>query len=125
MRFLSKTSFNCRFETCLTRVQAELPLNLLRVDARPAKVFRNAEQHRAIESMEGMLPWNGNHNCMIDRFDGRALLDFYKEPLPTKRKKTADEELLEEVPHFTDHVDAWLGCTLKHISNSRALQITN
>ncbi len=78
-------------------MKAELPLNILRVDARPVKLFRNTEQHRAIESLEGMLPWNGNHDNMIDRFDGRALLDFYRDPVPSKRQKTADEQLLEEV----------------------------
>ena len=47
--------------------------------------------------MDGMLPYNGNHDNMIDRFDGRALLDFYREPLPIKRQKTADEQMLDEV----------------------------
>ena len=60
-------------------------------------MFRNSEQHRAIESMDGMLPWNGNHDNMIDRFDGRALLDFYKDPLPDRQRKTADEQMLDEV----------------------------
>ena len=78
-------------------MQAELPLNTLRIDARPAKLFRNTEQHRAVENMEGMLPWNGNHDNMIDRFDGRALLDFYRDPVPSKRQKTADEQMLDEV----------------------------
>lgn len=81
----------------LANLQAELPLNQLRVDARPAKLFRNTEQHRALESMDGMLPYNGNHDNMIDRFDGRALLDFYGDPVPIKRQKTADEEMLDEV----------------------------
>ena len=72
-------------------------MNLLRVDARPAKLVRNTEQYRAVESMEGLVPWNGNHDNMIDRFDGRALLDFYKDPLPRRQKKTEDELQLEEV----------------------------
>ena len=25
-----------------------------------------------------MLPWNGKDDNLIDRFDGRALLDFYR-----------------------------------------------
>lgn len=66
------------------------------MDARPAKLFRSTEQHRAVESMEGMLPWNGNHDNMIDRFDGRALLDFYRDPVPSKRQRTADEQMLDE-----------------------------
>ena len=75
-------------------------MNTLRVDARPVKLFRNTEQFRAVESMEGMLPWNGNHDNMIDRFDGRALLDFYRDPVPSKRQKTADEQMLDEACIF-------------------------
>ena len=78
-------------------IQAEHPLNALRVDARPVKVFKNTEQYRAIESMEGMLPWNGDQENMIDRFDGRALLDFYREPVKRDQNKTADEIQLQEV----------------------------
>lgn len=28
-----------------------------------------------------MLPWNGKEDNLIDRFDGRALLDFYRQGL--------------------------------------------
>jgi hypothetical protein len=37
---------------------------------------------------------------MIDRFDGRSLLDFYRDPPPhiKKRERTAQEQRLEEVP---------------------------
>ena len=34
---------------------------------------------------------------MVDRFDGRALLDFYKDPVPGQQRKTADEMMLDEV----------------------------
>ena len=27
-----------------------------------------------------MIPWNGDDDNIIDRFDGRAVLDFYIEP---------------------------------------------
>lgn len=59
-------------------LQAEQPFDLLRVDGRSCKLFRNAEQRQAVENMEGMLPWNGKEDNLIDRFDGRALLDFYR-----------------------------------------------
>ncbi len=78
-------------------LQAEQPLNYLRIDGRPARLFAGTEQYRGQESMEGMLPWNGDRDNMIDRFDGRALLDFYREPVPGRQRKTADEEMLDEV----------------------------
>ena len=79
--------------------QAEQPVNLLRVDGRPCKTFRSDEQYRAIESTEGMIPWNGRTDNLIDRFDGRALLDFYREPPPAsaRRPRTDDEIELDEV----------------------------
>ena len=46
-----------------------------------------------------MLAWNGDAENMIDRFDGRALLDFYKDPDPRNKPQKTDDELeLEEVP---------------------------
>lgn len=48
--------------------------------------------------MEGMIPMNGQHDNLIDRFDGRALLDFYRDPVNRQGKtKTEDELELEEV----------------------------
>ena len=50
--------------------------------------------------MVGFLPWNGNADNLIDRFDGRALLDFYVEPDPSaagRRKRSEEEEELDEV----------------------------
>lgn len=57
------------------------------------------EQHHAIESRQGMLPWNGQQDNLIDRFDARALLDFYKEPdaRAHSKPKTEAEAELEEV----------------------------
>lgn len=74
-------------------------MNLLRVDGRPSKTTRSDEQYRAVESLEGMIPWNGRTDNLIDRFDGRALLDFYREPPPSSRRrpKTDDEAELDEV----------------------------
>ena len=50
-----------------------------------------------------MIPWNGQQDNLIDRFDGRALLDFYREPDPQARRpqKTEDELELEEVRRDT------------------------
>ncbi len=80
-------------------LQAELPQNILRVDGRPSRMKRNQEQYMAIESKQGMIPWNGQQDNLIDRFDGRALLDFYREPdaQSKQQRKSEDEIELDEV----------------------------
>lgn len=52
--------------------------------------------------MEGMIPWNGQDDNLVDRFDGRTLLDFYQEPSShvLNRPKTDEETELEEVKIF-------------------------
>ncbi len=77
--------------------QAEQPVNLLRVDGRPCKIRRNQEQYDAVESMQGMLPWNGQQDNLIDRFDGRSLLDFLYDPPRVHPPKSDKERQLEEV----------------------------
>lgn len=74
-------------------------MDALRIDGRPCKLIRNPEAYAAAEAREGMLAWNGDAENMIDRFDGRALLDFYKDPDPRNKPQKTDDELeLEEVP---------------------------
>ena len=78
--------------------QAETPANLLRVDGRAARLVRSQQCYLAAEAREGLFPWNGAEDNLIDRFDGRALLDFYREPDPrSRRPKTEDELELEAV----------------------------
>lgn len=86
----------CTSVLCL---QAELPVNLLRIDGRSSSVKVHEELYQAVESMEGMIPMNGQHDNLIDRFDGRALLDFYREPVASQlnKRKREDELELEEV----------------------------
>lgn len=87
-------------------VEAELPVNLLRIDGRSCLVTVNDEQYQAVQSMEGMIPMNGSHDNLIDRFDGRALLDFYREPVSRQAKsKTEDELELEELLAFETYRD--------------------
>jgi hypothetical protein len=64
----------------LAWLQKESPLHYLRVDARGYKLFKNEAQYYAIENNEGLVPWNGQQDCLIDRYDVRALLDMYVEP---------------------------------------------
>jgi hypothetical protein len=79
--------------------QAEHPMNFLTIEGRTCKTYKNADQHASTEAMEGLIPWNGQQDNLIDRFDGRALLDFYREPDARlkNRPKTSDELKLEEV----------------------------
>ncbi len=75
-------------------------MNQLEVHGRTARLHRNADQAAAVERGDGLIPWNGDAQSMIDRFDGRALLDMYREPPAhalNGRIKTADELKLEEV----------------------------
>lgn len=83
----------------LPTLQVETPFNMLVLDGRACKLHRNLEQHTAIEREEGLIPWNGHADHLIDRFDGRAMLDMYREPAPNLRDKpkTAEESKLELV----------------------------
>lgn len=76
-------------------------MNLLRIDGRSCSVTVNEEQYHAVQNMEGMIPMNGQHDNLIDRFDGRALLDFYRDPVNRQvSSKTEDDLELEEVRNF-------------------------
>lgn len=87
-------------------VQAENPLLALAVDGHTCRLHRNSDQHGALERGDGLIPWNGRTDNMIDRFDGRALLDMYREPdaaVLRNRAKTYDEIKLEEVSTTGTH----------------------
>lgn len=140
---------------------AEHPLNYLVVSGRPCKMHKNADMHASLERMEGLIPWNGHQDNLIDRcahadecrlcvqceshnqserkqcmqsaprspplrfqtccraytsdyftksrcrFDGRALLDFYRDPQPGahRRAKSSNELKLEELLMFEDYRD--------------------
>jgi len=89
-------------------VQTEEPAQLLRVDGRACKKFRSTEQYAALEALDGFIAWNGRADNMIDRFDGRALLDIYREPDESVRKRPKSEAQLEleEVCHIAVAVAA-------------------
>ena len=79
-------------------LQADLPLHLITLDGRSCPIHKNTEQYEEIERMSGMVAWNGDPECMIDRFDVRAMLDFYREYEPPRDDvKTEEERELEEV----------------------------
>ena len=79
-------------------LQCEQPINFIRVDGRSCTIRRSSEHYAAIESQSGMIPWNGKQDNLIDRFDGRALLDFYREPArPSIQSKSEEQQELDEV----------------------------
>ena len=68
------------------------------MDGRPSKLTRSHDAYLAAEARDGMIPWNGDGENLIDRFDGRALLDMYIDPDPRAKRQKSDGELeLEEV----------------------------
>ncbi|PNH09620.1 CLK4-associating serine/arginine rich protein [Tetrabaena socialis] len=90
----------------IAETQVEHPLNYFFVEGRPCKIVRNTEQHQNLESGTGLIAWDGG--TLIDRFDGRALLDFYREPDPSAkgRPKSAQEHKLEQSLNFESFRDA-------------------
>lgn len=50
--------------------------------------------------MKVMVPWNGDNDSLIDRFDARSMLDFYKENT-VNSKKTDEETEMEEVCEYS------------------------
>eukprot|EP00775_Hariotina_reticulata_P011676 gene11676-11819_t len=84
------------------------PLQQLVAMGTSCKLLRGAESHAVNESGENLVPWNGQMDNMIDRFDVRALLDFYKEPDPrvmAARQKGLEELKLEETLRFESYRD--------------------
>ncbi|KAF6144009.1 hypothetical protein GIB67_017617 [Kingdonia uniflora] len=54
------------------------------------------------------IPWNGKQDVLIDRFDGRALLDFIRDSDSRNfrvQSKTEEEEQLEEFVNFERYRD--------------------
>jgi len=54
--------------------QAGDPKQMLRVLGTAAKVHGNADQYYQAEKLTTLVPWQGNKDVTIDRFDGRGLL---------------------------------------------------
>ncbi|KAL8477177.1 hypothetical protein ACS0TY_029468 [Phlomoides rotata] len=72
------------------------------------RIYRDDALYQATEDQQGLIPWNGKQDVLIDRFDGRALLDFIRDG-SSKRfrvpEKTEEEEELEEFVNFERYRD--------------------
>lgn len=45
----------------------EHPLATMLLEGRPCKLHKNADMHAALERMDGLIAWNGQADCLIDR----------------------------------------------------------
>lgn len=73
--------------------QAETTVSGIRIDGRSSRLWKNQDAYAAAEAREGMIPWSGDVDNLIDRFDGRALLDMYQDPAGPDRRQKSDSEL--------------------------------
>ncbi|KHN42079.1 CLK4-associating serine/arginine rich protein [Glycine soja] len=62
--------------------------------------------YQASQDQQGLIPWNGKQDVLIDRFDGRALLDFVRDSSHRRApEKSEEEEELEEFVNFERYRD--------------------
>ncbi|KAL5557007.1 hypothetical protein UlMin_039243 [Ulmus minor] len=72
------------------------------------RMYRDDGLYQATEDQQGLIPWNGKQDILIDRFDGRALLDFIRESGSRHvraQEKSEEEEELEEFVNFERYRD--------------------
>ncbi|XP_011621326.1 CLK4-associating serine/arginine rich protein isoform X2 [Amborella trichopoda] len=84
------------------------PQQSLQVAGSRCRIHRDDALYQATQDQQGLIPWNGQENVLIDRFDGRALLDFIREPDSRGfrvQEKTEEEEELEEFVNFERYRD--------------------
>lgn len=100
---------HCPPQSCASS-QADHPLHALRVDGRPCSLSRNDSYYYSVEHQEGLVPWDGNPDILIDRFDARALLDAYAlRPTPAgsrqQRHLSSRDKQLEAMLAFESYRD--------------------
>ncbi|XP_056169808.1 uncharacterized protein LOC115663385 isoform X2 [Syzygium oleosum] len=70
------------------------------------RMYRDDGLYQATQDQQGLIPWNGKEDILIDRFDGRALLDFIRESKHSRvKEKSEEEEELEEFVNFERYRD--------------------
>jgi arginine/serine-rich splicing factor 16 len=72
------------------------PTQFLQLHGRQCKIHIDPGIAIAANSPATMMPWQGNEEIMIDRFDARAHLDFIREP----KKDDEDEQMSYEERHL-------------------------
>ncbi|KAH7427728.1 hypothetical protein KP509_10G057000 [Ceratopteris richardii] len=84
------------------------PQQSLKLVGTRCRVHHDPALYQATQDQQGLIPWNGRSDNLIDRFDGRALLDFIRENdgrFRARREKTEEEEELEERVNFERYRD--------------------
>ncbi|GMH14787.1 hypothetical protein Nepgr_016628 [Nepenthes gracilis] len=84
------------------------PQQSIQVLGTRCRTYRDDGLYQASEDQQGMIPWNGKQDNLIDRFDGRALLDFIRDSDSRRfrvQEKTEEEEELEEFVNFERYRD--------------------
>ncbi|XP_065028378.1 uncharacterized protein LOC135651825 isoform X2 [Musa acuminata AAA Group] len=84
------------------------PQQLVQVTGARCRVYRDDGLYQAAQDQQGLIPWNGKQDILIDRFDGRALLDFIRDSSSHAyrvQQKTEEEEELEEFVNFEHYRD--------------------
>ncbi|CAL1408664.1 unnamed protein product [Linum trigynum] len=84
------------------------PQQSIQVLGNRCRMYRDDGLYQAAEDQQGLIPWNGKDDVLIDRFDGRALLDFIREAGSRnfrQPEKSEEEEELEEFVSFERYRD--------------------
>ncbi|XP_024388950.1 uncharacterized protein [Physcomitrium patens] len=86
------------------------PQQTLRIVGTRCRLHHDATIYQATEDQQGLIPWNGKEDNLIDRFDGRALLDVIREYNSSafqhlQREKTEEEDELEVMVNFQRYRD--------------------
>ncbi|KAJ9670753.1 hypothetical protein PVL29_026963 [Vitis rotundifolia] len=84
------------------------PQQSIQVVGSRSRTYRDDGLYQATLDQQGLIPWNGKQNILIDRFDGRALLDFIRDSDSRHfraQQKTEEEEELEEFVNFERYRD--------------------
>ncbi|XP_045817344.1 CLK4-associating serine/arginine rich protein [Trifolium pratense] len=101
------------------------PQQSIQVVGSRSRAYRDDALYQATEDQQGLIPWNGKQDILIDRFDGRALLDFIRDSSFRRvQEKSEEEEELEEFVNFERYRDL-----IKHrrrgFTDEEALQHVN
>ncbi|KAM1063115.1 hypothetical protein TB2_026873 [Malus domestica] len=82
------------------------PQQSIQVVGSRCRLYRDDGLYQAAEDQQGLIPWNGKQDVLIDRFDGRALLDFIRDTRHLRaQEKSEEEEELEEFVNFERYRD--------------------
>ncbi|KAH7851157.1 hypothetical protein Vadar_007859 [Vaccinium darrowii] len=84
------------------------PQQSIQVAGSRCRMYRDDGLYQATQDQQGLIPWNGKEDILIDRFDGRALLDFIRDSSSRRFRapeKSEEEEELEEFVNFERYRD--------------------